>query len=559
MRRTEHSGGSTVDPLLEGFLGELARAYKATLFYPPAHPALRVANEKVREAHERFQAGRDADSTEPVELGVGRRGFTENGRLVGGQVPGVADLAHECVVRRVSRLYLRRGATADELGHLLHLLTVDPEDLARDGGFEACLAEAGVRAIWANQADLDAILAKLERASAERAEPRTTWTPPQAEAGETGETGETGDAVGDAGASQEAAPAPEPERMTAEQQLLALLARLDRETDGVAYQQTIEKLRWTALELRNTAPFDTLLPAIAVLGQHAGGSTGRRGAAQQQMADALLAELIDEPLLTWLVERVGSREARGEREVLGRALTRLGARALGALLDALSTGEDRAARRALSQVITLFGESAVPELELRLRDSRWFVVRNMATLLGELRSRGSVPALTALLAHEDIRVRRAAVQALSKIGGPRARGEVVGCLTSDDPEIQVHAILAVGAWREASALPTLEAIARGKPVGANRRPANAEVRRHAIEALGLVGGAQAVEALGTLLEPPGLLRRLFGRAEPPVVRIAAAEALAAVGSPEARRLLRAAAEDRGAVGERCRELAATLG
>ncbi len=553
MRRTDDMVAShaVADPLLEGFLAELARAYKATLFYPPAHPALRVANAKVREAHERFQRGRNAGCAEPVELGVGRRGFTEDGKLVGGQVPGVADLAHECVVRRVSRLYLRLEATADELGHLLHLLTVDPEDLARDGGFEACLAEAGVRAIWANQADLDAILAKLEQIQAERPETRTSWTPPETAAADAPEAGS---------APEEPEPAPPPEKMTAEQRLLALLARLDHETDSVAYQDTVEHLRWTALEIRSTAPFDTLLPAIAVLGEHAAaGGDGRRGAVHQQMADALLAELIDEPLLTWLVERVGSREARGEREVLGRALTRLGARALGALLDALSTGEDRGARRALSQVITLFGDSAVPELELRLQDPRWFVVRNMATLLGETRSRGSVPALTALLAHGDSRVQRAAVQALSKIGGPRARREVVGCLTSDDPDMRVHAILAVGAWREVTALPTLEAIARGESGGATRRATDPEVRRHAIEALGLIGGPRAVGALGKLLKPPGFLRRVFGRAEPALVRIAAAETLAAMGGPEALLLLRAAAEDRGAVGERCRELAATLG
>lgn len=550
MRRTDDTAATqaVADQPLEEFLGELARAYKATLFYPPAHPALRVANEKVRELHDRFQRSRGTG--EPVELGVGRRGFTELGKLVGAQVPGVADLAHECIVRRVSRLYFRPEATADELGHLLHLLTVDPEDLARDGGFESCLAEAGVRAIWANQADLDAILQRLEHASAERAETRQSWAPAEERAGDAPETGAGPD---------ETRPAAEPEKQTAEQQLLALLARLDRETDSIAYQETIERLRFTALDLRNTAPFDTLLPCIAVLGQHASGGEGRRGTAHRQMADALLSELVDEPLLTWLVERVGSREARGEREVLGRALMRLGARALGALLDALSAGEDRGVRRALSQVITLFGESAVAELELRLQDRRWFVVRNMATLLGEARSRGSVPALTALLAHEDNRVRRAALQALARIGGPRARGEVVRCLTSGDHDMQVQAILAVGAWREATALPTIEAIARGSEGGEGRHAAGPEARQHAIEALGLIGGPRALETLADLLSPPGFFRRVFGRAEPSLVRIAAAEALAGLGGPKARRLLTAAAADRGAVGERCREILARLG
>ncbi len=528
------------DHRLEAFVGELARALKAATFYPQAHPALQGATDRAHRALRRLLSERGGRAAPDVfELSVGRRGFTLGDRTVAALVSGVGDLAHECLIRRVSRLFFRPAATADDLAQLLSVLTIDPDGLAAAGGIERQLAAAGVRTIWINEADLDATLARLSR----MALPPASNGMPLASSEPEPEVQE-----------------PEPEEQSAEVALLALLARLERETDPVAYQATIEQLRPRAIEVRQAGDFARLLPALVVLAQHATGTDSRRATAARQMADTLLAELINDETLAWLVERVGSREARGERELLGRVLARVGARALTALLDALSLGEDRQARRALSQVITLFGKGAVPELEQRLRDGRWYVVRNMASLLGELRGQGSAPALAELLSYEDRRVRRAALQALAKIGGPTATAHVVRCLTSGDSELQIQAILAVGGWREATALPGLEAIARGSdPARGGRRQVDLEVRRHAIEALGLVGGSRAFRVLSDLLAGGGFWRRLFGRREGDLIRVAAAEALAGLKGPEVRRRLLAAAGNRsGPVADRCRELAAML-
>lgn len=542
MRRSDEQApaDTATDRRLEAFLGELARALKAATFYPRAHPALQGATDRAHRALcSLFSESGGVAAPDVLELSVGRRGFVLAERAVADSVGGVADLAHECLVRRVSRLFFRLTATADDLAQLLSVLTIDPDGLAAAGGIERRLAAAGVRAIWANEADLDAMLERLSRTALppESNEMPLASPEPEPEAAEQ-----------------------EPEEQSAEAALLALLARLERETDSVAYQETIDQLRPRALEVRRAGDFARLLPTHVVLAQHAAGTGSRRAAAARQMADTLLAELVDNETLAWLAERVGTREARGERELLGGVLVRVGARALTALLDVLSIVEDWQARRALSQVITLFGEGAVPELEMRLRDGRWYVVRNMASLLGELRNQGPVPALAELLAHEDRRVRRAALQALAKIGGPMATAQVVRCLANGDPELQVQAILAVGAWREPTALPALQAIAQGSDPGhGGRRHPDPEIRRYAIEALGLIGGSRAFRVLSDLLEGGGFRRRVFGRKEGDLIRIAAAEALAGLGGPEVRRRLLTVAGNRtGAVADRCRELAAML-
>jgi HEAT repeat protein len=544
MRQPDAAAQTAPDHILEGFLGEFARALRAAGFYPPSHPALRAATVRVHEAYSRLAGSRKGDaSTAVLDLGVSRRGFTDSGRPVAMVAAGAAHAAHECLVRGVTRLFFRPSATPDDFARLLEVLVAEPDEVTREGGFEAQLAATGVRNIWANEVDPEAILRKIAEADRAEAETRQRFEHPD-------------DGVASPPEAAEAVQPEEPEQLSVEQKLLTLLAELERQTDGIAYQETLGHLRGVALELRDTAPYETLLPALVVLGQHSSGAGGRRGVAIQQMADALLAELVNETVLGWLVHRVCRREARGERELIGRVFIRLGARGLVPLVEALTKAEDRGARRTLSQVIALFGEAAVPELEMRAHDQRWFVVRNMAALLGDIRAQGSVSVLTELLAHEDGRVRRAALQALAKIGGREATALVVRCLTSGDKELQVQAILAVGAWREATALPTLEALARG---GGGRRTSDVEVRRHAIEALGLVGGRPAVRVLADLVKPGRLWDRLFGRREGALIRIAAAEALASIGGSEARHLLQAAANERGAVGNRCRVLATWLG
>ncbi|WP_439643385.1 HEAT repeat domain-containing protein [Gemmatimonas sp.] len=48
----------------------------------------------------------------------------------------------------------------------------------------------------------------------------------------------------------------------------------------------------------------------------------------------------------------------------------------------------------------------------------WFVARNAAGLVGEMKSQSAIPDLSRLLKHSDLRVRIAAVVALGHIGGP---------------------------------------------------------------------------------------------------------------------------------------------
>lgn len=143
-------------------------------------------------------------------------------------------------------------------------------------------------------------------------------------------------------------------------------------------------------------------------------------------------------------------------------------------------------------------DAAVPALEQMLRDPRWFVARSAAELLGELHASSSADGIAPLLRHVDDRVRRAATNALVALGS----ADVLGAALESEPDAQAK--LAI------------------------------------VDALARVPDDSSVQRLAKLAEPDG---RIFRR-KPATLRIAAVQALARLGTPEARRALEALRGDR---------------
>src|SRR6266571_4626538 len=68
----------------------------------------------------------------------------------------------------------------------------------------------------------------------------------------------------------------------------------------------------------------------------------------------------------------------------------------------------------------------------------WFVVRNVAELVGELGMEEAVPALSRQLGHADDRVRKAAALALAKIGTRSAAEPLRRALRDRSPEVRIQ-------------------------------------------------------------------------------------------------------------------------
>lgn len=108
-----------------------------------------------------------------------------------------------------------------------------------------------------------------------------------------------------------------------------------------------------------------------------------------------------------------------EEEKGGAALlSKHGALAAEALLRKLQVEEGPARRKILLSLVLRLGEKAVPSILSRIEGQRWFFLRNLCFLLGEIGAPAGIPPLVGMLSARETKVRREAVQALGKIRVP---------------------------------------------------------------------------------------------------------------------------------------------
>jgi hypothetical protein len=121
-----------------------------------------------------------------------------------------------------------------------------------------------------------------------------------------------------------------------------------------------------------------------------------------------------------------------DTEVVERLVTRMGADAAEALLDALEIADSRTSRRRLLTRLGKLGTDIGQAVVDRLAGSPWFVQRNLLALMGSMPSwpRNFSPATYA--ANPDARVRREALKLMLRL--PDSRDEAIGATFADEDE-----------------------------------------------------------------------------------------------------------------------------
>ena len=247
-------------------------------------------------------------------------------------------------------------------------------------------------------------------------------------------------------------------------------------------------------------------------------------------ADGLAGVMVTDDIVSELLERLGEIRDDQTRERLGKVTRRISADMAPAVAEALNAVPPRHVRRNLLNAIFTMGRDALRQAIPMLDDNRWFIVRNGVDILGEVGEADSVPILVPIMGHGDARVRVATVRAMAKIGGDDAQVNLTRALDDPDSDVREAAAMAVGHLRADRALRPLLALLD--------RERDEEFQLVIIRSLGQLGATDAVPHLEKRATG-GLLRR-----PSKAVRIAAYRALASIGSPHARQLLVAAAEDR---------------
>ena len=120
-----------------------------------------------------------------------------------------------------------------------------------------------------------------------------------------------------------------------------------------------------------------------------------------------------------IVDAILSGPGSPEEAKAGAALlSKHGANAADALLRKLQVEEGPGRRKILLSLVLRLGERAVPSILSRIDGQRWFFLRNLCFLLGEIGAPAGIPHLVGMLSAREAKVRREAVQALGKIRTP---------------------------------------------------------------------------------------------------------------------------------------------
>ena len=259
--------------------------------------------------------------------------------------------------------------------------------------------------------------------------------------------------------------------------------------------------------------------------------------AELRRAIGLAIRRLSKPSLLKAVARLLPRHP-DLKEDLTAIFVRVGAEAADVLIELVTAAESPTDRRAYLGALVKC-RSAVPTLTHLLGDSRWFVVRNAADLLGEMQAVEAEGRLLETVSHAEERVRRSVATALGRLGTARALKGVAHLLADPVSQVRVHAATALAVSRGAYSATVL--------IRALEEEQDAEVQTTILAALGRTATADAVERLIAAAESDGgffSISKTFRKKKTAAYRMAAINALAEADTQAAREAVLALASDR---------------
>jgi len=109
------------------------------------------------------------------------------------------------------------------------------------------------------------------------------------------------------------------------------------------------------------------------------------------------------------------------------------------LVDMLGELENFASRKMVCSILENVGGKNINLLSKGIYDRRWYVVRNIVGILGRISSPLALPYLKKTMAHEDIRVRKETLEALSFIEGKDGTSILLNALEDPDERLRLKA------------------------------------------------------------------------------------------------------------------------
>lgn len=156
----------------------------------------------------------------------------------------------------------------------------------------------------------------------------------------------------------------------------------------------------------------------------------------RHIVEEALGGLVTEDLL----ESMWETNDRDERSDLPDLVAALGAGVVDRLIEELAGEENAGRRKVLVELLGGLAGQNLRSITSRLNDRRWYVVRNLATVLGRSGNPGAAKALQDLTKHDDYRVRVEAVRALVPIDSVAATDTLIEMLWDSNNRVRQTAL-----------------------------------------------------------------------------------------------------------------------
>jgi hypothetical protein len=235
------------------------------------------------------------------------------------------------------------------------------------------------------------------------------------------------------------------------------------------------------------------------MGQLAGVVDLLEQAPETSAAIELWARAVSPDTLRWLLEA-----QTVDLALVDRLLPRLAERAADPLLDALAAAESRSTRRAILERLIRLGPVLGPSVSARLTDDRWYVKRNLLTLLDDLPELPLGFSALPLLADPDPRVRLEALKIGLKSTTERDAVITLGLMDTGGRIVRLALTMALRGL-PATAVPRVVTLALDRQTPPDLR----------VQAIRVLGASEASEALDALLQLTDGGRTIFGRRKLP--------------------------------------------
>lgn len=188
-----------------------------------------------------------------------------------------------------------------------------------------------------------------------------------------------------------------------------------------------------------------------------------------------------------------------KREHAIYSLVQMGPACVPRLLDLLKESHDKSIRAKIVQVVADIGPSAIPALENIIRnDGPWYYIRNLVLIFGKIGDESHLKFIHPLLAHEEHRVQREALNCIYAIGGEKREDILISLLSTTDDRLKTDAVGMLGALKCDRAVPMLHAILESKSFLTSK--ARSDLEEKVCNVLGSLGARQSIPVLRSIVE-----------------------------------------------------------